>query len=154
MRANIILFIMISSCIHTAIACDKSQLKPSQALNEADVVFRGKVENLQYLDDPNKTKTEPRIIVTFSATEVWKGKADKTISLHTTHNKSTCNGFVFKAGEEYLVYAGYNRRADNFLAKLFAPDNPALGVKVYGGTKLITEAKEDLAQLGKAKQIE
>lgn len=131
------------------LACDKKPLVPSEALVESDVVFRGVVDNLQYLDHPEKSETEPRIIVTFRISEVWKGPADKILTIHTTHNKTTCNGYVFKAGEEYLVYARYNRRADNFLAKLFAPEHPTLGVKVYGGTKPIAKAEEDLKQLGK-----
>ncbi len=130
-------------------ACDIKQLTPSKALSEADVVFRGVVDNLQYLDNPEKTETEPRIIVTFKVLELWKGPADKIVTLHTTHNKFTCNGYVFKAGGEYLVYSRYNRRADNFLAKLFAPEKPTLGVKIYSGTKPISLAEGDLKLLGK-----
>lgn len=148
----VIAFVLSSS--NVAFACDKAPLNPPKAFTEADIIFHGKVENLRYLDDPDKTKTEPRIIVTFRALEIWKGTEDKTLILHTTHNKSTCNGYVFKAGEDYLVYARYNRRAKKFLAKFYAPDNPTHGVKVYGGTKLIDEANEDLKYLGKGQVIE
>lgn len=133
----------------SALACEKKQLAPSDALKEADVVFRGVVDNLIYLDHPEKAETEPRIIVTFKVVEAWKGAAVKIYTIHTTHNKFSCNGYVFKSGEEYLVYSRYNRRADNFLARLFAPENPTLGVKIYGGTKPISKAEEDLKLLGK-----
>lgn len=135
-------------CSINGFSCDKKQLSPTEALKEADIVFRGVVDNLRYLDDPDKIKTEPRIIVTFKVSSVWKGEAQKIITIHTTHNKDSCNGFVFKDGEEYLVYSRYNRRPDNFINKLFSPKNPTLGVKVYGGTKLITKADEDLKMLG------
>ena len=149
MRTIFTLLVFILTSSHVAYACHKAHLNPREAFKEADIIFRGKVENLRYLDAPNKTKTEPRIIVTFRTSEIWKGTADNTLTLHTTHNKSTCNGYIFKVGEEYLVYSHYNRRADNFLAKLFAPDTPTLGVKVYGGTKHISNAKQDLKYLGK-----
>jgi len=133
-------------------ACDKSPLSLSDSSSVADVIFQGEIENLQYLDDPNQTKTEPRIIVTFSVEKVWKGVVGKTITIQTTHNKSTCNGYEFKAGVEYLVYSQYNKRADNFLAKLFSPSQPTLGIKVYTGTKLLSDAKHDLAYLGSTKK--
>jgi len=132
----------------TAFACDKPQLAPAAAFSSADVVFRGKVENLRYLDNPDDSKLEPRIQVIFKVDEFWKGKVEKTVTIHTTHNKSSCNGFVFKSGENYLVYVRFNRRADNFLARLFAPDKPMWGIKVYGGTKPLSEAKADLTFLG------
>ena len=149
MRIIIIAIFMLVTSI--AVACDKTRLEPSEAFNKADVVFKGKVENLRYLDEPDKTKTEPKIIVTFVVSEIWKGPEGQIITIHTTHNRTTCNGFVFKSGEEYLVYSRYSQREDNFLAKLFAPDRPTLGVKVYGGTKLISEAEKDLKYLGKEK---
>ena len=83
--------------------------------------------------------------------EVWKGAADKALTCYTTHNKTTCNGYVINDDKEYLVYSRYNRRADTFVAKLFASDEPTLGVKVYGGTKLIAEAQEDIKFLSKVK---
>lgn len=128
-------------------ACDKTPLDPAAAWHEADVVFHGKVETIQYLDDPQQTKTEPRIIVSFKVFEVWKGQLDKHVNLHTTHNKTSCNGFVFNSAEEYLIYARFNRRADNFFARWFAPDQPTLGVKVYAGTKLLSQASKDLKRL-------
>ena len=149
MRKIFILIVTAFAFSSITFACDKTTLKPSEAFKEADIIFSGKVENLRYLDDPDQTKTDPRIIVTFSTIKVWKGTAEKTLTIHTTHNKFTCNGYVFKAGEEYLVYSHYNRRADNILAKFFAPAKPTLGIKVYGGTKLFSKAKDDIKYLDK-----
>jgi len=132
----------------TSFACEKEPLIPPKALAEADMVFRGVVENLVYLDNPEKSKTDPRVIVTIGVKQVWKGPAQQVVTLHTTHNRTGCNGYEFKAGKEYLVYSRYNHRADTFLAKLFAPKVPTLGVKTYGGTKSIESAEEDLKFLG------
>lgn len=52
------------------LACDKTPLTPSEAFEEADIIFWGSIENLRYLDDPERTKTEPRIIVTFKLFEL------------------------------------------------------------------------------------
>ncbi len=149
MRLTLVFLALLISNSSIAQGCNKSKLSPPEAFKEADIVFRGNIENLQYLDNPERTKTEPRIIVTFSVSKVWKGTADEVLTIHTTYNKSTCNGYAFKAGKEYLVYSRYNRRKNNFLAKLFSPDNPKLGVKVYAGTKLITDANEDIKYLEK-----
>ncbi|PCJ32934.1 MAG: hypothetical protein COA90_01490 [Gammaproteobacteria bacterium] len=142
----LILF-LISTFSYSAIAaCDKAVLQPSEAFTQADIVFHGKVANLQYLDDPEQLVPEPRIMVTFEVYEQWKGQLSKEQTIiHTTHNKSSCNGYAFKAGEEYLVYSRYNNKAESFLAKLFTSDKPAtLGIKVYAGTKLYSDADNDL----------
>lgn len=141
-------------CAPLATACDKPVLAPATAFESADVVFRGKIENLRYLDNPEQTKLEPKIIVTFLVSEVWKGKAEKNTIIHTTHNKSTCNGYVFQSGKEYLVYSWINKRSDNSIAKLFAQKSPTLGIKVYAGTKPITEALEDLKFLGNGNKLQ
>lgn len=142
-----ITYIIAVTLSANVMACEKTELAPVEAFNAADVIFRGNVENLQYLDDPKTTIIEPRIIVTFKISRVWKGPPEKSLTIHTTYNKSTCNGYAFISGREYLVYASFNRRADNFLARLFAPGKSTLGVKVYGGTKPISQAEKDLEYL-------
>lgn len=143
----LLLLVAVSFPISPVTACDQALLTPARAFLSADYVFRGRVENLQYLDNPEQEIPEPRIIVTFSVSAVWKGKSEKQILIHTTHNKTTCNGYVFRAGQEYLVYAQRNRRAENFLARFFAPKKPTIGVKVFGGTKPIADAEADMDYL-------
>lgn len=92
-------------------------------------------------------KTEPRIIVTFSTIESFKGAPENQVILHTTHHKWSCNGYIFQAGKAYLVYASENRRGKGWLARLFGPDKPRIGVKVYAGTKPASEAGTDLEYL-------
>lgn len=143
---QLLLLILITLNLQ-AHACDKENLSTDEAFKTAELVFLGKISNLRYLDDIEQTKVEPRIIVTFKTEQFWKGQKQDKIILHTTHNKGSCNGFVFNAGEKYLVYAVKQKRADNFLAKLFEKKEPTIGVKIYGGTKLLSEAKNEINKL-------
>ncbi|MCW8929408.1 MAG: hypothetical protein OQL19_04105 [Gammaproteobacteria bacterium] len=145
---KLLLFIFITFNLQ-AYACDKSNLSPVEAFKSADLIFSGKITNLRYLDEIEKSQVEPRIIVTFKTEQFWKGHKQEEVLLHTTHNKGSCNGFVFNAGEKYLVYAVKQKKADNFLAKLFAKKEATIGVKIYGGTKLLNEAKEEINNLNK-----
>jgi hypothetical protein len=88
---------------------------------------------------------EPRIIVTFQVYRVWKGRPRRTIILHTVFNKWTCNGYWFKEGEEYLVFARAN---DPDQAKMFARTKNTLGVWSCNGTSTLAAAEEDLNELG------
>jgi hypothetical protein len=147
-----ILFVCAVS-ISSAFACSCALITPAEAYASADTVFSGKVENVQYLDDPEGGRLEPRIIVTFSVNDLWKGGEQSQIIMHTVYNKFSCNGYFFKSGKEYLVYATYNKRAENFLGKLFAPKEPRLGVKLCSGTKPIEEAGSDLTVLRSSKGL-
>ncbi len=136
---------MVSSVFGVAIACDKEELADKSAYDFATSIFQGKVENLQYLDPPDKDQLEPKIIVTFSVSKAFKGEPGDQVILHTTHNKWSCNGYVFKAGNEYLVYTKQNKKIGGFLSKFFGEQPTRTGVKVYAGTKPIENAKTDLA---------
>jgi len=148
----LLLFLLVTFNLHVY-ACDTNEISPEEAFKSADLVFSGKITNLKYLDDVEQTKVEPRIIVTFKTEQFWKGQKQKEVMLHTTHNKGSCNGFVFDSGEKYLVYAVKQKRADNFLAQLFAKKGHTIGVRIYGGTKLLNQAKEEIKNLNKNKSI-
>jgi hypothetical protein len=92
----------------TAAACDCVGPRGKAALVNANVAFSGKVIRIKYLDNSEQANPEPRIIVTFRVYRVWKGKPKRKIVLHTVFNKWTCNGYWFKEGEEYLVFAHAN----------------------------------------------
>jgi len=141
------LLITLSVVSNEATACDKSRLSGETAFEFATSIFRGKVENLQYLDPPEKNIPEPRIIVTFKVDEVFKGELEDQVVIHTTHNKGSCNGYVFTAGQEYLVYTKENKKIKGLLA-FFIGDQPTkTGVKVFAGTKPLTNAASDIAYL-------
>ncbi len=141
------LIITLSVINFKALACDKEILSGKNALDAASMVFQGKVENLQYLDSPEQTDLEPRIIVTFSVNKLFKGEAGKQVIIHTTHNKSSCNGYVFEAGKEYLVYTKENKKRSRLIAFFFPSSSttPArIGINVYGGTKPLSKATTDI----------
>jgi len=129
----------------TAAACDCVGPRGKDALINAKVAFSGKVIKIKYVDNRKQANPEPRIIVTFRVYQVWKGKPTNKIVLHTVFNKWTCNGYTFKEGEEYLVFAVAN---DSATAKRFPKARNTLGVSTCGGTYPLVDAQRDLKALG------
>ena len=120
-----------------ALACScLSDPRAREAIKASHLAFRGTVTNVDYLDT-DTPQSEPRIIVTFSVSRVWKGPARREIVLHTVYNKFTCQGYYFKKGEEYLVFAYPN---EEFLANKFLPEKKTLGTNYCNGTTVIDEA--------------
>ena len=77
----------------------------------ADDIFLGEVIEIEpmYLIDPSEIGGVPsHCAVTFVIHEVWKGPADRYISLITPSEESAC-GFSFAVGHEYLVFSWYTR---------------------------------------------
>lgn len=142
---HLALIITLSTITFKAIACDKEILSGKNAVDAASMIFQGTVENLQYLDPPEQTDLEPRIIITFSINEMFKGEARKQVIIHTTHNKGSCNGYVFEAGKEYLVYTKRNNKRSRWLTFFFPSSTPPrIGINVYGGTKPSSKATADI----------
>jgi len=148
-KVKILITLLLITFSLQVYACDKSTLAFDEAFNTADFVFSGEITNLRYLDDVEQSRLEPRMIVTFKTERFWKGQEKAEVILHTTHNRGSCNGFVFNETEQYLVYAVLQKRANTFLTKFFAKKEPTIGVKIYGGTKLLSSAKEDVQNLNK-----
>ena len=132
----------------TVAACDCVGPHGKAALVNAKLAFSGKVIRIKYLDDPNRANLEPRIIVTFSVYRVWKGTPNRRIVLHTVYNRWTCNGYWFKQGGEYLVFAHPNTSQPT---KLFPKATHTLGVRTCGGTFPLADAKRDVEELGAGK---
>lgn len=128
-------------------ACEKTPLSGKAAFEFATSIFQGTVENLQYLDDPEKELPEPRIIVTFSVDKTFKGELENQVIIHTTHNKGSCNGYVFTAGQQYLVYTKENKTKKGFFSFFIDEPETKLGVKVFAGTKPVSKAASDIAYL-------
>ena len=126
------------------LACSCVGPTGKKALEGASSAFSGKVTKVEYLD-PDGLRVEPRIIVTFEVYRWWKGPLKKTAVLHTIYNKWTCEGYFFKEGEEYLVFAYKNRE---HVAKKFPSAKDTLGVNICGATGPLKHAKEELRELG------
>ena len=131
---TLILFISILQLgIQNVFACDCIPITVEDGINTSDVIFSGKVKSIKYLDNPKKT-VESRIIVTFDVFQFWKGKVDREITLYTTYNRHSCQGYAFNNNGEYLVYA--NKQIDG-----------NLGTNICKRTTLLSYAKDDLSVL-------
>lgn len=149
---NKFLVLVFMACLlfgaRTAAACDCVGPRGKAALVNANLAFSGKVIKIKYLDNREQANPEPRIIVTFRVYRVWKGEPKRKIVLHTVFNKWTCNGYWFKEGEEYLVFA-YASDAD--AAKMFPKARNTFGVRTCGGTFPLADAQGDVKELGAGK---
>jgi len=123
-------FVIIS--ISSALACSCAQPKPpKQALEESEAVFSGRVVTIE---EPGMLdQTEP-LVVTFKVDSVWKGAVTNPQTVRTSPHSASC-GFGFEDGEEYIVYANAN------------PDS-YLWTSICTRTRVLTDAKEDLRELG------
>lgn len=140
----IVVVSFILSLPQDGLACSCVAPRGKRALESSAAAFSGKVRRVEYLD-ADGPRVEPRIVVTFEVYRSWKGPLSKRALVHTVYNKWTCEGYFFKEGKEYLVFAGKNRgRA----AERFAPARDTLGVNPCGATRPLAEAEEDLRELG------
>lgn len=117
----------------SAEACKcKAPPPPKEALAASAAVFSGKV-----------TKIEPDrgygLLVTLKVASVWKGVDGAEVVVHTPRDSAAC-GVSFKEGSEFLVYAD----------KMKGDDIELLTTNLCTRTKLLADAKEDLAELGPA----
>jgi hypothetical protein len=100
-----VLFALFISVPRLSLACTCTEQTVSEAFAEAEAVFMGKVASIKYLDDRSGWIREPRVVVTFNVFAYWKGDVGRKIILHTYQEYSSCNGFNFEQGKEYIVYA-------------------------------------------------
>ncbi len=96
-------------------ACSCSFSDVPNAVRQADLVFRGKLVNVEYLDPPQSVpdaifkdrmvSLPRRFLATLAVDGVWKGRVGRTIVLHTREGASDCVGFWTDVGKEVLVFA-------------------------------------------------
>jgi hypothetical protein len=96
-------------------ACSCSFLDVPSAVRQADLIFRGKLVKVEYLDPLQSVPHEifkdrmvsvpRRFLATLEVNGVWKGKVGRTIVLHTREGSSDCVGFWTDIGKEVLVFA-------------------------------------------------
>lgn len=98
-----------------------------EELEEADAVFAGKVVSIEH--------REGVTLVTFNASQVWKGPVAQTLLVATNSSSPACGlGWWFEEGKEYLVYA------------YVYPD--AYGTGMCGRTTELEPARKTLEALG------
>ncbi|KIV73059.1 cobalamin biosynthesis protein CbiN [Bacillus mycoides] len=77
-------------------ACDCTKASPEERLQQNDVVFEGKVLEVQEKDGRMKTL--------FEVKKIWKGTSSSQIIIYTS--SSSC-AFHFAEGGEYLVFSSH-----------------------------------------------
>ena len=146
--------------------CPSMSVSLEERVSRADWVLSGHVNEITFLDQKGLESWmglhnyEPRIIVKLTVIELWKGESGaEEIVLHTRYNAwsfnnaariSSCSGFPFEEGEEYLVFA---YRHNQYSRPLDTP-NPfeelgedSLDTSIWAGTKSLENATEDIRLL-------
>lgn len=140
----------VLSLSQDGLACSCLGPRGKKALEGAAAAFSGKVTKVEYLD-ADEPGVEPRIAVTFEVYRSWKGPLKKSAVLHTIYNKWTCEGYFFKEGREYLVFAYQNR---GHAAERFPSAKDTLGVNICGATGPLADAGKELRELGPGRRPE
>ena len=99
-------------------ACDCINVSPEDAFQKNDVVFEGKVLEVQ-------EKGEGGIKTLFEVKKIWKGTSSSQIIIYTS--VSSC-AFRFAEGGEYLVFSSYR-------------GEEKLETSICSGTKRLDEAE-------------
>ncbi|MFC1610805.1 hypothetical protein ACFL6C_07595 [Myxococcota bacterium] len=127
---------MLAVPVGSAHACSCAQPgTPEEALAASDAVFRGKVTEIDKASagcGGEMSSADPDY-VTLDVSTVWKGEVGKTTEVTTATSDASC-GYTFDLNEEYIVYA-----------KAGSDD---LHVSLCSRTRPVSEASEDLAELG------
>ncbi|WP_439019944.1 cobalamin biosynthesis protein CbiN [Bacillus thuringiensis] len=109
-------------------ACDCTKASPEDRLQKNDVVFEGKVLEVQEKDGKMKTL--------FEVKKIWKGTSSSQIIINTSFSSCT---FRFAEGGEYLVFSSYKGKKQ-------------LETSICSGTKRLDEAemeKQALSHIAK-----
>lgn len=95
-----------------AVACSCSAAALSEVRAEAGVIFTGKITAIN-LVDPEQS-WEPRVVVEFEVSRMWKGAVKKRFTAYSHRQASTCSGFWpthLKVGTE-LLFFGFPQRSE------------------------------------------
>ena len=105
----------------------------TEELEKSDAVFTGKV--LEVITDTINAENTIFTFykIKFEISAVWKGVNSEQVVISTSMQASVC-GFLFEQGIEYIVYA-FN-------------DGTSLSTNICTRTKKLSEAQEDLNELG------
>lgn len=141
-RLRLLVFVSILPLTPLAWACSCEGPRGRDILRAHASVFTGRAVEIQYLER-HATDVEAPIVVTFDVYEVWKGPVRHTAVLRTVYNTHTCAGYYFKVGRDYLV-AAKNVIGDRAESSSYELE----GIFLCGGTRLLSEARQDLTDLG------
>ena len=127
------------SCVPTTIA---------ENIERAGAIFAGKVTAINYPDEPRNPFGERRVLASVEISRVWKREAGREAVVSTWEDLSSCDGYNFHVGQEYLVFAD-TIRVIGPLGK--EPEYRFEGVSWCGGTKTLRSASDELKALGEGR---
>lgn len=143
-KINVILLICLLVSIMTisipsnAYACSCVEpVSVQDELSRSESVFSGRVLEVK----EERTNRYLSNAVLFEIGQIWKGRSESQIMIHTGSGDGDC-GFDFKKGEEYLVYANPSSMYGN---------KEQLVTIICDRTNELAQAEEDLAILGEGK---
>lgn len=111
---------------------------PKEELKRSSAVFSGKV--IKQIDENENNliqSSADQIVTVLKVDMTWKGINETEVIVYTERDSASC-GFEFKVNNSYLVYA--TKKDDK------------LHVSLCSRTTALTEATEDLTELGDGKK--
>lgn len=118
-----------------AMACSCAEL-PSmeEQLERKTAVFAGEVQSVTQPVSSFLSSSADPVKAVIQVKQVWKGDVAQKVAVYTALSSESCGYEGFTAGKEYIVFA--------------YEDSGHLATGLCEGTKLLSEAQEELAWLG------
>ena len=73
------------------------------------MIFRGEVTRIQSIGDDDPASDGDPQLVTLRVSAAWKGDAGDTVTVLAIAHPRYCDGYAFKKGTEYIVYANRSK---------------------------------------------
>lgn len=120
-----------------------------QAVRDGHPVFLGTATRVEFLDALEDDQAEPRIIVDFAVHRSWGDEIPSRITLHTYYNRIECEGYWFREGVAYLLFAYEYGEAET---RWRDPEWPQAGTfgTLYCGVYELTPAMVQMGRLNLA----
>jgi len=137
------LLVLIAAC---GLACERLELSVREMLDQADLVFRGRIVSFRAAPMPDPSSppngaSRGRLTL-FPVTRVWKGEAGATFEMPAFDETSGGAGFspsLLRVGEELSVYASRIREAGYL-------------TDICGNHKRVRSGKRDFRELGSGRR--
>jgi len=132
-----------------ALSLCRCQIDLVQAAHEGRPVFSGTVTRVEFLDELKDDASEPRILVDIDVNRFWGGEVSSQITLHTYYNRAGCEGYWFKEGGTYLLFAYVNGEPEPRREHAEWPPPGTLGT-LYCGVHELEGAAAQVERLNRA----
>ncbi|MDP3741349.1 MAG: hypothetical protein Q8R08_03435 [bacterium] len=138
-------------------ACDCKTLTVQKSLQDADVVFSGKVTDSKTVGFKGRFLGETITVYTLKVSDVWKGDVPPTVAFYHYSLDSECSNVPFRKSEEWLIYAYTSQKSliDELWKQVRSQGftRPAFFylTGICTRTRWLSDAQEDLRELGQSK---